>query len=295
MKSRNETVIKGFNFLREYAASEKQFSIATMAKSTGWEESSVKAYISKQWKGYLDSQGRGKAKVFQVKKEFLRVTIEEFLSVFTQKRLVVPQYQRAKHELVLQFEFLLPLSKEEQLRRALDELFYADTLITRINEIGLEKITTFIDRPVDIDDQQYVDKVLNSVGNYFGGYSIFHVQGRFRAADLTDIKGAAQGMVNRQRYLIDETTAVVRFIAPCYTTKSEFKDDFESIVKALSEPDFVEDTESLKKIQEEIVLIRCIFFFFFVETVVRTVKGEDEIWLLETGLNRRLYRWTSAN
>lgn len=197
--------------------------------------------------------------------------------------------------MVLQFEFLLPLSKEEHLRRALDELFYADTLVTRIHEIGLEKISTFIERSGEADDEIYIKKILQAVGSYFGGYSIFHVQGRFRAADLTDIEGAAQGLINRQRYLIDETTAVVRFIAPCNTTKLEFKDDFDSIVKALSEPDSVDDIETQKKLQEEIVLIRCIFFFFFVETVVRTVRGEDEIWLLETGQNRRLYRWTSAN
>lgn len=291
MAGRNEPVIKGFEFLRKHSISQESFTVAQMKAATGWSESSVKTYISKQWKGYFIETGRGPTKTYQVRREFLRVTESEFLGVFTQKRLVVPEYQRAKHEVVIQFEFLLPLSKEEHLRRALDELFYADTLRTRVEEIGLDKLEGIINRADGIDDEAYTQKVLSVVGDYFGGYSIFHVQGRFRAAALTDIAGAAEGMKQRRRYLIDETTAVVRFIAPCKSTEQEFKDDFDSIAAALAGDDTLDEGA----VMTEITLIRRLFFFFFVEAVVRTVKGEDEIWLLETGLRRKLYKWTKQN
>ncbi len=283
-----ETVVLGFEFLRKHAFAQDTFTVSEMVEATGWKRSSVKTYISKQWKGLLSSTGKGESKIYRVRREFLRITKEEFLSVATQKRLVVPQYQRAKHEVVIQFEFLLPLSKEEQLRRALDELFYADTLGTRILELGMQQLESVIERKENVSDGEYTTQILSVVADYFGGYSISHVQGRFRADVLTDIVGAAQGVIDRKRYLIDETTAVVRFIAPCKSTRQEFDSDFDSIFQALAEYDKLNQSVLV----QEIILIRCLFFFFFVEAVVRTVKGEDEIWLIETGLGRRLYTWS---
>jgi hypothetical protein len=102
-----------------------------MMRETSWERTSVKAYIGRIFGGYLAKCGSGETKQFRVMKEFLRVSEKEYLAHFTQKRLVVPQYDRSKHDAVVQFEFLLPLSKEEQLKRALDELFYVDTLQTK--------------------------------------------------------------------------------------------------------------------------------------------------------------------
>lgn len=284
----NEAVIRCWEFLRERASDQNSFGVSQLCTATGWSQSSVETYISKQWKAYLCQSGRGDSKVYTVRGEFLRVSVEEFLSIFTQKRLVVPEYQRAKHEVVIQFEFLLPLSKEEQLKQALDQLFYADTLKQRIHEIGLSNLACIIKRDEGLDDRAYIKHVLSILSDYFGGYSISHVQGRFRAAELTDLAGAAKKMKERERYLIDETTAVVRFIAPCYSSKREFGEDINSIIQALKH----ENVPGHAELEEEILLIRCLFFFFFVETVVWTVRGEDEIWLLETGQARRLYRWT---
>ncbi|MBS1996634.1 MAG: hypothetical protein JSS86_10000 [Cyanobacteria bacterium SZAS LIN-2] len=286
-EQRVEQVKKAFLFIRERALTQIPFSSEELIAATGWARRTVATYISKQWIGYLKQIGRGPEKQYFVSRQFLRVTEKEFLEVATQKRLVVPNYKRSKHEQFIQYEFLLPLSKEEQLRRALDDLFYANTLETLIREISLEKLSTLICRDKDTDDSCYIHKVRAVVGDYFGGYSISHVQGRFRAAELIDIVGAAEATKENSRYLIDETTAVVRFIAPCYSAKSDFDDDFDAIVVALKEDSEVNQLE----LEKEISLIRCLFFFFFVEAVVRTVKGEDEIWLIETGPKRRLYRW----
>jgi hypothetical protein len=46
-----------------------------------------------------------------------------------------------------------------------------------------------------------------------------------------------------------------------------------------------------RALDDEVRRVRKLFFLLFVETVVRTVKGEDEIWLVESGVDRRLCRW----
>lgn len=88
---------------------------------------------------------------------------------------------------------------------------------------------------------------------------------------------------------MDETTAVVRFIVPCSEGSVAFEEQY-GCDDALHAPgDF--DTAAL---DEELRRIRGLFFYLFVEAVVRTVKGEDEIWLMESGVTTQLYRW-SAN
>lgn len=230
------------------------------------------------------------SKKYQVKKEFLRISESEFLANFTQTRLLLPEYSRSKNESVIQFEFLLPLSKEEQLKRALDELFYSDSLEMRITELGTDNLSKIIPRD-NLDEQQYREKVINEVSSYFSGYSISHVQGRFRASNICSRADAAELIRRSERYLIDETTALVRFIAPCNSIKQDFGNGFSEIIDALKSDDIC-DREDLEK---EVELIRALFFFFFVETVIWTVQGEDEIWLLETGVKMRLYRWEKKN
>jgi hypothetical protein len=63
--------------------------------------------------------------------------------------------------------------------KALDELFYRDTLDRRI-----------------------------------GGFFISHVSGRFRTGPIVSRRDSAAKLASDKAYLIDETTAVVRFIIP---------------------------------------------------------------------------------
>ena len=60
------------------------------------------------------------------------------------------------------------------------------------------------------------------------------------------------------RYLIDETTAIVRFIFPCD-----------------------EDEEA----------VRWFFNTLFVESIIQVVNGEAEIWMVESGMQNRLHIW----
>jgi hypothetical protein len=91
-------------------------------------------------------------------------------------------------------------------------------------------------------------------------------------------------LVNDQKYLIDETTAVVRFIIPVEAAKRIDP----CLPGSFSFEDVAEDGDA----KAELAQIRAFFFNLFAEAIVRTVQGEDEIWLLEdTGTNRRLYVW----
>jgi hypothetical protein len=98
---------------------------------------------------------------------------------------------------------------------------------------------------------------------------------------------ALEHVTNGGRYLIDETTAVVRFIIPCQTGMFTLFDTLESVGDLLGLFDSQDDTA----LEAEVSLVRKLFFLLFVETIVRTVKGEEEIWLVESGVRQRLYRW----
>jgi hypothetical protein len=94
-------------------------------------------------------------------------------------------------------------------------------------------------------------------------------------------------VTNGGRYLIDETTAVVRFIIPSQTGMFTLFDTLESVGDLRGLFDAPDD----EALETEVDLVRKLFFLLFVETVVRTVKGEDEIWLVESRVCHRLYRW----
>ncbi len=275
-----------FDFFQMHARNETKFTIEELRILGGWPTSETpRTYISKQWKDFLQKVGKNE---YSVRKDILSVDEAEFEKNFSQRRKSVAEYNRVMHENFIQYEFLLPLSKEAKLRRALDELFYKDTLINRIEEAGLENITQIIQREENESDSQLKERIAKVVSGYFGGYSISHLNGRFRASEIVEIKEAANYLSQNKRYIIDETTALVRFVIPCETSQKDFSEDFSSIIKALknSESPAVEDLD------KEVNKIRCLFFFFFVESIVKKILDEDEIWLIETGRgSQRLYRW----
>ena len=46
--------------------------------------------------------------------------------------------------------------------------------------------------------------------------------------------------------------------------------------------------------QAELKRVRLAFFLLFAEAVTLTVRGEDEVWLLESGPESRVYVWEKA-
>lgn len=89
---------------------------------------------------------------------------------------------------------------------------------------------------------------------------------------------------NGDRYLIDETTAIVRFIFPCGQPQKlplGLAQDFD--VPEPNTDDATGDAEADR--------IRWFFNALFVQSIVQVVNGEDEIWMVESGMRNRLHRW----
>jgi len=273
---------KGYAFFREHAKKGNLFTLDELIDASGWSKQSINTYRSKQWKDLLESDGSK----LRVRREFLRLSEHEFLDHITQKRPLFAKYKRTAHPALLIFEFLLPLTRESQLRAALDELFFADTIKQRLLEIGLENIERLLPREPNDDDDAYLERAV-AFANRFYGYSVSHVSGRFRAAtDLMTRQAAAAHVADGGRYLIDETTAVVRFVLPLQTASHTFSDSL-FFPTDLDPPEKIDEAA----LKAEAHVLRTMFFLLFAEAIVRTIKGEDEIWLIERGVRERLYVW----
>ncbi len=274
---------KGYSFFRERAHDAKPFTLEELEAVSGWSRVSIDTYKTKQWKDLLEKAGQN---LWTVRKEFLRLSEAEFLDHISQKRPLFSRYNRKGHQHYVMFEFLLPLTRESQLRAALDELFYSDTVAQRLREIGVAKLCEIVTRQPEETTEEFYARVVELATDRFGGYSISHVSGRYKAAQLMTRDDALKHVTGGGRYLIDETTAAVRFIIPCQTGTFSFSDTLEASFNWIELLEAPEDT-----LEEEVQLVRKLFFVLFVESVVRTVKGEDEIWLIESGIHHRLYRW----
>ena len=247
-----------YDFFLQRLQQDGEFTTTELMEATGWAKSSVYAYRTKKWKGLLEPLGGGR---FRVRHEFRRLTRRRFLEHSSQNTPIFTSYTLKSYDSVLTYELLLPLSREPELRLALDELFYTDTLQDRVLELGIPSMEKWIPRVSGETDAQYVERAAVRVGDLFSGYSISHVGGRFRAEDLSSRSQAAALAQARTSYLIDETTASVRFIIP------------------------------LNGIAGEIAETRDLFLKFFAEGIIRLVR-ENEIWLLEDSQDgRKLFIW----
>lgn len=279
--------LKAYAFLKDRAQDQQPFTVRELSKASGWSEISVKTYLGKAL-GQLVERLPGGGQL-RARREVLRISRERFLGHMTQVKQIFTEYNRQKHENLLSFEFLLPLTREDKLRRALDDLFFSDTIRRRLREVGLQQLSQVIPRDAGTSEDQYLDSVLkNWAWRVSGGYSISHASGRFRASDLCSRKEAGEMLAEDKQYLVDESTAMVRFFVALERGSGKFGGTFEQAVEAL---DKMEPSDPAA-LANEVRVARVLFFQLFVEAVVRTVQGEDEIWLLEQGPSgRRLYRW----
>ncbi|MQA00759.1 MAG: hypothetical protein GEU80_15785 [Dehalococcoidia bacterium] len=206
--------------------------------------------------------------------EFRRVTLEQFIEQSSQRRAPFANFAPDTNHYVSIYEFLLPLTREKELRAALDDLFYEDTLSQRLQEIGLDRLTQVVPRMGDEADDEYETRVVVRVADLFGGYSIGHVNGRFRIGNLQTRAEAIQTHDAGRPYLVDETTAAVKFIVPLATQPSP--------------AGLALDEVALQEAGE----VRDLFQELFVKAVIRAVGGEEEVWFLEDSpLGRKLHRF----
>jgi len=156
---------------------------------------------------------------------------------------------------VVVLEFYMPLTQESTLRRTLDSLFYKDAILPRLQQIGVEQLRALFGGG---DPQATIDRATRFIDEKFRGYSIYRVDGRFRSMPLTTLRDAAE-IARSGTYLADETTAVCRFVFPCSG--------------------------------DEPAKVRFLFDELFVTAITGKVKGEEEIWVVESGMRNQIRIW----
>lgn len=143
----------------------------------------------------------------------------------------------------------------------LDSLFYKDRVHARLRTIGIPALSAMFPEAEESTDQQYFEEILIFIKDHFIGYSISHVAGRYRSDTLLSMDEAAAMQKLGERYLIDETSAVTRFIFP------------------YQEP-------------PELAKIKYLFQILFIRSIIQLVNGEEQIWMVESGSSgSQLHRW----
>lgn len=255
----DKTQRAAFAFLREHLQSQESFTLDEFVAATGWDKpGTINTYLRKQYKGLIEKVD---ATHFRVTDAFWKfVTWRRFKGHVTQVRRVVTNYE-PKSSKVLIYDFLMPLTNEEHLRMTLDSLFYKDRVHARLRTIGVPRLATTFQKASGLSDAQYFDPILEFIKDHFIGYSINHVDGRFRSDTLLTQDQAAALQKKGERYLIDETTAVTRFIFP-------YQDD------------------------QELAKVKYLFQILFIRSIIQLVNGEEQIWMVESGsAGSQLHIW----
>jgi hypothetical protein len=245
-------------FLREHLQTQMPFTRAQFSEVTGWTGATLTTYWSKQFKRFFVPVPPNQFRVSEAFRPFL--TWKKFQHHVTQHRRIAADYHRLEHEIVVIYEFFMPLTNETALRTTLDALFYRDNVIPKLRAIPELEIVAHMPLNQGETIEQHLDRVATWIGDHFGGYSIYHVNGRFKAGSLLTREQAAAREIQGFRYLVDETTAVTRFIFPCTD-------------------------------QAEAGLVRYFFDAVFVRSIIQLVNAEDEIWMVESGLRNRVHIW----
>lgn len=251
-----------FTFLREHLQSQEPFTIDEFIAATGWEKpGTINTYLRKQYKGLIEKVSDGPPPSYRVTDAFWKfVTWRKFKGHVTQVRRVVTNYD-PKSSKVLIYDFLMPLTNEEHLRMTLDSMFYKDRVRARLRTVGAGQLAQKYPRAAGATENQYFDEILSFIKDHFVGYSISHVDGRFRSDTLLTQDQAAATQKRGERYLIDETTAVTRFIFP-------YKTD------------------------QELAAIKYLFQVLFIRSIIQLVNGEEQIWMVESGsAGSQLHIW----
>ena len=256
-----------FSFLRQRWMDQALFTKAEFQDAAGWSDVTFRTYFSKQFRGLVQEVG-GKYRVRLNFRKF--ATWDRFRwEVVSQKRKHGRTYEFIESTCAVVFEFFMPLRNEEWLRSALDGLFFSEPLRNRVGTRAKNALLKNFPVREKETTEEHAERVTKWISDKFGGYSISHVSGRFRAAPVMTKSAAVQlELEGAERYLIDETTAVIRFIIPCGSPGGSETD-------ANNEAD----------------VVRWVFEEFFVQTVLEAVDGEDQVWMMESGLRNRLHRY----
>lgn len=257
-------------FLLEHLLSGNPFTLAEFIAVTGWDKpGTYRTYLQKQYRGLIENVEGGPFRItttgqYRVTESFRKlVEWPKFRQFVTQVRATGRDYARSTSK-VLIYDFLMPLTHETSLRITLDALFFKDTLLAKLRTIEALELSKHFTRLLTQSDDDYFGEVLEFIENHFLGYSISHVDGRFRSLGILDYDEVATVSKRGRRYLIDETTAITRFIFP-----------YDS--------------------DDELETIRFLFQELFVRSMIQLVEGEGQIWMIENGPDRRVHVWRAPD
>ena len=280
-EGRTDNQRRVFEFFVDRFKSQKPFTKKELEGVTTWQGKSFPTYWSKQFKQFVVPAGSNLFRVSEGFRPFARW--ETFQQHVTQVR-ASSDYTLSVHDSVLVFEFFMPLTNEAHLRTALDALFYKDTVLRRLRATGLTEVREHFAARDSESENVYLARLCEWIAKHFQGYSITTVRGRFRALNLMSMAEAATVEENGDRYLEDETTAIVRFIFPCgqpHRISPGRAQDLD-----IPEPASDGDTGVAEADQ-----IRWFFNALFVQSIIQVVNGEAEIWMVESGMRNRLHIW----
>jgi hypothetical protein len=250
---------KAFGFFVDHLESQEPFTRAELHAVTTWSDSAFGTYWSKQFKRFVIAIDDDRYRVSDSFRSY--ASWKKFQQHVTQvRRPPSREYEETCFENVLVYEFFMPLTNEGHLRTALDALFYRDSIQARLKTIQRNELESAFPRTAGESNVDFENRLCNYISEKFVGYSIYHVNGRFRVLPLANRQDVAKTL----KYLVDETTAVTRFIFPCENAQEANCVDF-------------------------------LFTNLFVRAIIEAVSEEDELWMVESGLKNRLHIWRVTN
>ena len=93
----------------------------------------------------------------------------------------------------------MPLTNETALRTTLNALFFRDNIVPKLRAIPELEIVAHLPMNDGETVEQYLDRVATWIGDHFGAYSIYHVNGRFKAGSLLTREQAAAREIRGKR------------------------------------------------------------------------------------------------
>lgn len=285
---KDEMIRASFDFLREKANKGEGITATELAERTGWTQLNARTNISKRIRPFLE-EDRKHSGHFKVKANILDIDYTNYASLFKQADVLVRNYDERHHPDVVVYELFMPLTCEDKLKRALDKLFYKDSILQKLRALETKQIRNIFPPKPNETDNEYYGRVCSLAGNRFGGYSISHVNGRFRDFNLgllTKTEAAETEDAKDKDYLMDETTANVRFIFPIDATEElvEYQEDGLPLQMQMEFPDMRES------VNDEHKQIQWLFRNLFMTTILNTI-GQEQIWVLESGKRSQLTRF----
>lgn len=103
MKARNTK--KAYQFFREAEAEKRTFSLQELIDAVGWKESTIKTYLTKKWRGFIQSKKNG-----YICNGISKISEEEFIRIHSQN--TAPSIDTSHSQSISEVDLLINKSRE---------------------------------------------------------------------------------------------------------------------------------------------------------------------------------------